>query len=127
MTLTAPYLVGDAWLAFAAGPGPSLPSIVTARSVNRSAIRFANGSTWSPFKAVAHTWSVGGAIGMVAAKAGVRSVASVDNAGYYPVVSKWSAGKWSAPTPTRGRHQYLRSQFARSGHGCQRANRRRDE
>jgi hypothetical protein len=97
--LTAPYFVGHAWLAFA-GNKPILAIDQYGAISQPVGYTSENGSTWTGFKKVAHTWNVGGAVGMVAAKSGVRLVASVDTAGYYPVVARWMGSKFSTPKLT---------------------------
>lgn len=58
-----------------------------------------SGTGWTAFKPIAKTWNVAG-FGMVASKAGVRLIASENNAGYHPVVSRLTASGWSAPALT---------------------------
>ncbi len=97
-TLTAKFLVGDAWLAFA-GTKPVLAIDQYGSITQPVSYATENGTTWSTFKKVAHTWSVGGAIGLVGTRSGVRLVASVDEAGYFPVVARWTGSGFSAPKP----------------------------
>jgi hypothetical protein len=94
--LTAPWAVGHAWLAFAG----STPVLAVDRYGSvAEAVRYATGgATWSTFAKVPKTWNVGGAVGMVRTSHGVRLIASEDNAGYRPVVSRFANGRFGTPT-----------------------------
>jgi hypothetical protein len=57
------------------------------------------GGSWTGFRTVAHTWTSGG-FGMAATPSGIRLIATVDSASYYPVVSQWAPAGFSPATPT---------------------------
>lgn len=94
--LTAPWAVGHAWLAFSG----STPVLALDRyGAISEPVRYATrGATWSSFAKVPKTWNVGGAVGMVRTSRGVRLIASEDNSGYRPVVSRFANGKFGTPT-----------------------------
>ncbi|MDX6254210.1 MAG: hypothetical protein QOJ11_544 [Frankiales bacterium] len=56
------------------------------------------------FTPVARTWTAAANIGLVAAKAGVRLIASVDSADYFPVVAKWTGSGFGTPHLTGDKH-----------------------
>ncbi|MEP7053786.1 MAG: hypothetical protein ABI912_00880 [Actinomycetota bacterium] len=94
-TVATPVSVATTRLAFA-GATPVIATyqygqisapILTARGV---------GASWSSFTAVPHTWSVA-QLGLVAAKSGVRLVASVDNASYSPAASRFNGTGFPKP------------------------------
>ena len=93
--LPVPYSVATTRLAFSG----ATPVIATYQygSVT-SAISTAHGTAggWSGFTPVANTWSAG-SVGLAAAKSGVRLVASVANASYYPAASRFTGSGFSSP------------------------------
>jgi hypothetical protein len=56
------------------------------------------------FTPVAKTWTAAANIGLVATRSGVRLIASVDNADYFPVVAKWTGSKFGKPRITGDKH-----------------------
>jgi hypothetical protein len=58
------------------------------------------GGTWSAFRKVAHTWTSDANFGLARTPRGVRLVATVDNASYRPVVSRWTGAGFSRPSLT---------------------------
>jgi hypothetical protein len=58
-----------------------------------------SGSGWTAFKPIARTWDVQG-FGLAATTSGIRLIASENNAGYHPVVSRLTNAGWSTPTLT---------------------------
>jgi hypothetical protein len=58
-----------------------------------------SGGGWTGFKALAKTWNVAG-FGMATTTAGVRLIASENNAGYHPVVSALTSSGFAAPVLT---------------------------
>ncbi len=92
--VTAPWMVGNASLAFA-GTKP----IVTAARAGQIAdpVYFATGTPFGSFKAVPKTWVLGVFNDVVATKHGVRVVSSEAQAGYRPVIGKWTGSAFSTP------------------------------
>lgn len=97
-----PYSVATTRLAFAG----STPVIAAQQYGGVSApIHAASGTGggWSGFAPVANTWSVG-SVGLAAATSGVRLVAAIANASYYPVVSRFTGSGFTRPTLTGDRN-----------------------
>jgi hypothetical protein len=55
---------------------------------------------WSSFTNVAHTWTAAANLGLAQTKSGIRALASVDNASYQPVVSRWTGTAFAPPQLT---------------------------
>jgi hypothetical protein len=100
-TLTAPFTDVNAQLAFAGSK--AIIAIQQAAFITKP-VSYASGSgsSYSAFHVLAHTWTAGANIGLVSTKSGVRLFASVDNADYSPVVSKWTGSGFSARALTEG-------------------------
>ena len=58
-----------------------------------------SGSGWTAFKPIARTWDVAG-FGLATTTSGVRLIASENNAGYHPVVTRLTNAGWSTPALT---------------------------
>jgi hypothetical protein len=102
VTLAAPWLTGRVALGF----HDSLPVLVThkagAVADPLQVARLRTNGSWSPFTKVTGTWAVGnangGAFDLGQARSGLRLVASVDDARYFPQVARWTGtkfGSWS--------------------------------
>jgi hypothetical protein len=99
ITLATPYLASFGYLAFAG----TTPVIAIQRA---GAISVAPeythgvGAGFGPWSALGKTWTAAANIGLAATKSGVRVITSIGNADYWPVVAKYSAGKFGKTTPT---------------------------
>jgi hypothetical protein len=62
------------------------------------------GGSWSGFRKLAHTWTSDAEFGLAATPSGIRLIATVDNANYFPVVSRWTGSGFSRPTLTGDRN-----------------------
>jgi hypothetical protein len=103
VTINAPYYVGTARLRFSGSTGvlavQKYGSITTPVSYATK-----GGGGWSSFRKVAYTWTGGADLGLATTRSGIRLLASVNNASYYPVVSAWTGSGFSHPTPTGDRN-----------------------
>jgi hypothetical protein len=97
--LTPPWPVGFAQLAFAKGKPILTVEKYGAISTGPS-YASASGSHWSKFKPVAKTWAVGTNADLNATRHGVRLITAEGNAGYQPVISKWTGNGFSHPKHT---------------------------
>jgi len=97
-TVKAPFWPGRAIIAFT---GSSSVLAIDKYGAISTPVYYArqSGGGWTAFKAVAKTWNVAG-FGMAATTAGVRLIASENNAGYHPVVSALNSSGFSAPVLT---------------------------
>jgi len=97
--LKTPYLVGYALLRFA---GSTAVLAIDKDGAISKPVSYAsehNGS-WSKFRPVAKTWTADANFGLASVKSGVRLIATVNNANYYPVVSRWTGSGFGKPTQT---------------------------
>jgi hypothetical protein len=62
------------------------------------------GGSWSGFRQLARTWTSDAEFGMARTPSGIRLIATVNNANYFPVVSRWTASGFSRPTLTGDRN-----------------------
>lgn len=102
-TLTPPWLVGKARLAFDHGNAVLVIDKYGAVSEPVHAASRGAGGTWTSFAAVPGTWNVGGAFDVAAVRSTVRLVASVNNATYYPRVAAWTGARFGPFTYTGDR------------------------
>jgi hypothetical protein len=95
----APYAVSTAKLAFSGSTG--IVAIQQGSYVTHP-VRYAYEKTgsWSGFKTLAKTWTAGANLGLTGTTSGARLIASVNNADYYPVVSRWTGTSFSKPAIT---------------------------
>jgi hypothetical protein len=101
--LTTPYAVNYARIAF--DGGTAVLGIQKGGAITVPAsYAVSNGRGWSRFRAVARTWTAGAGIGLVRTMSGIRLVATVNNADYWPVVSRFSGGSFSRPQLTGDRN-----------------------
>jgi hypothetical protein len=102
VNLTAPYEVSSARIAF--GGGDEVLGIQKGGAITVPVSYAVNaGSGWSKFRAVSRTWS-GAGFGLVHTASGIRLIATVNNADYWPVVSRFSHGSFTRPQLTGDRH-----------------------
>ena len=92
--LVAPWMVGNASLAFA-GSKPVL--MVAQYGQIAGALHYASGVPWTGFAPIAKTWTLGIANDLVGTSHGVRMLGSEDNAGYRPSVARWTGAGFSKP------------------------------
>ncbi len=100
VTIGTPYSVGVARLAFS---GSTAVLVIDKGGAISDPVSFASkkaGGTWSAFRKVAHTWTSDADFGLTSTPHGVRLLATVDNASYHPVVSRWTGGSFSRPSLT---------------------------
>jgi hypothetical protein len=74
--------------------------------------------SWTKFANVARTWTSDANFGLTSSKFGVRLIATVNNADYYPVVAKWNGHGFHQADRDRGPQQQLPDQ-SRHGFRCQ--------
>ena len=103
IALSTPFSPGAAQLTFA-GTTPivamdSYGSISVAPVYARGV-----GNGFSGWTSVAKTWTAGAHFGLTATRAGVRLVTSIDNASYWPTVSRWTGSGFSTRRPTGDRN-----------------------
>jgi hypothetical protein len=103
VNLTAPYEVGSAQLAFSRGT--AVLAIQRAGAITRP-VAFASGrgGSWTRFRNLARTWTAAANLGLASTRSGVRLLASVSNANYFPVVSRWTGSGFSRPALTGDRN-----------------------
>jgi hypothetical protein len=103
INLRTPYQVNFVQLAF--GGGTTVLGIQKGGAITVP-VSYAvnNGNGWSGFRAVARTWTAGAGFGLVHTTSGIRLVATVNNADYWPVVSRFSGGSFSRPQLTGDRN-----------------------
>jgi hypothetical protein len=97
-SLTTPFWPGHAVIAF---NGANAVLAIDEYGAITKPVSYAkqSGNGWTAFKAIAKTWNVAG-FGMATTTTGVRLIASENNAGYHPVVSRLTSSGWSAPALT---------------------------
>jgi hypothetical protein len=102
VNLTTPWEVGSAQIAF--GGGDAVLGIHKGGAITVPVSYAVNaGHGWSKFRAVSRTWS-GAGFGLVHTNSGIRLIATVNNADYWPVVSRFSHGSFTRPQLTGDRH-----------------------
>jgi hypothetical protein len=103
VTIHAPYFVGTARLAFS---GSTAVLAVDKAGAITLPVSFATskGSTWSAFRKVARTWTSDASFDLVRTSSGVRLMATVSDADYFPVVSRWTGSGFSKPSLTGDRN-----------------------
>jgi len=99
VVVKTPYSVGFAHIAFSHGT-PIIAITEDGRITQPAAYSYRPGSSFTAFKNVKGTWTVGTDIGLVSTSSGVRLVTAVGNANYYPVVAKWNGHGFSKRTLT---------------------------
>ncbi len=62
------------------------------------------GGSWSAFRTLRKTWTSDANLGLASTRSGIRLLASVSHAGYWPVVSRWTGSSFSAPQLTGDRN-----------------------
>jgi hypothetical protein len=62
------------------------------------------GGSWSSFRKLNHTWTGAANLGLTGTRSGIRLLASEDDAGYSPVVSRWTGSSFSRPALTGDRN-----------------------
>jgi hypothetical protein len=97
-TVSAPYAVGKAELAFA-GSTPVLAVTQYGSVSTPISTAHRTGGTWSGFSSVRNTWSVG-TVGLAGAGGSVHVVAATGNASYVPVVAHFTGSGFTVPTRT---------------------------
>jgi hypothetical protein len=105
VTVATPYLVGTsqgAQLAFAGSTAVLAIQLGGSISQPISYASERNGK-WTAFQDLANTWTAGANLGLAQTRSGVRALASIDNATYQPVVSKWTGSSFS-PRKLTGDH-----------------------
>jgi hypothetical protein len=103
VNIHAPYFVGAARLAFSGSKAVLAVDKYGAITVPVSYATKGAGP-WSAFRAVAHTWTAAANFGLASNRSGVRLIATVDNANYFPVVSRWTGSGFSRPSLTGDRN-----------------------
>jgi hypothetical protein len=99
-----PYQIGTAKLAFSGST--AVIAIQRAAYITKPvAYAFRKGSgSWSSFRTLNHTWTSDANVGLTGTKSGIRLLASVDNADYWPVVSRFTGSSFSRPALTGDRN-----------------------
>src|SRR5580692_2167205 len=99
-----PYQIGTAKLAFSGST--AVIAIQRAAYITKPvAYAFRKGSgSWSSFRTLNHTWTSDANVGLTGTRSGIRLLASVDNADYWPVVSRWTGNGFTRPALTGDRN-----------------------
>lgn len=102
VTITAPVIVGNARLRFSGST--AVLAIQKAGAITQP-VSYATKTSgpWSSFRAVTHTWTYA-VLGLASTRSGVRLLASVANADYFPVVSRFTGGGFTRPALTGDRN-----------------------
>jgi hypothetical protein len=99
-TIKTPWPVGFASLAFS-GHKPIIVGTDYGAILTPVAFSMGNGSgSYTAFKNVKGTGSIGTNIGLKATSSGVRLITGINNANYWPVVAKWNGHGFGHPVPT---------------------------
>ncbi len=93
--IAAPWMVGNAQLAFA-GAQPQL--LIARYGAVSEPVQYATGVPWSGFQPIPKTWNVGIFNDIVGTARGVRVITSEANADYRPVVSKGKGSSFGKPS-----------------------------
>jgi hypothetical protein len=103
VTVHTPYGVQDAGLAFS---GSTAVLAIQKNGAITVPVSYAHesGGTWSGFRALARTWTSDADLGLVRTTRGIRLLASVGNADYWPVVSRWTGSSFAKPQLTGDRN-----------------------
>jgi hypothetical protein len=101
--IKAPYIVESARLAFS---GSTAVLAIKKDGAISDPVSYAvhRGGAWSGFRKVAGTWTSDAEFGMTSTPSGIRLIATVSNASYFPVVSAWTGTGFSRPTLTGDRN-----------------------
>jgi hypothetical protein len=103
VSLSPPYMVGNAQLAFSGST--AVLAIQWAAALTRPVSYARKGSGgWSRFHTVARTWTAGANLGLVHTGSGIRLLAAINNADFWPVVSRWTGSSFSRRQLTGDRH-----------------------
>ncbi|HVB41601.1 MAG TPA: hypothetical protein VNF47_02690 [Streptosporangiaceae bacterium] len=98
-----PYVAGAARLAFS-GSTAVLAIQKDGAITMPVAYAFERNGAWSGFRTVARTWTSDANLGLATARSGIRLIATVNNANYFPVVSRWLGTAFSRPALTGDRN-----------------------
>jgi hypothetical protein len=103
VTVRTPYGVQDAGLAFT---GSAAVLAIQKDGSITVPVSYAHesGGTWSGFRVLARTWTSDANLGLVRTRTGIRLLASVGNADYWPVVSRWTGSSFTRPQLTGDRN-----------------------
>jgi hypothetical protein len=99
VTVHVPYDVQYAQLAFS-GATPILALVKAAFVTQAVGFTYQSGDSWTSVKNVPGTGTDASAISLVRTRLGVRLVADVGDAGYTPVVAKWTGHGFGKPVKT---------------------------
>jgi hypothetical protein len=102
VNLKAPYEVGNAQLAFAGRT--AVLAIQQGGAITHPVAYAAHKTSWSGFRNLGRTWTSDANLGLTGTRSGVRLLASVNNADYWPVVSRWTGSGFSRPALTGDRN-----------------------
>ncbi len=101
--LATPYEIGNAQIRFAGST--AVLAIQKAGAISYPvAYAHNSGHGWSGFRKLAHTWTAAANLGLASTRSGVRLLASVGNADYWPVVSRFTGSTFTRPQLTGDRH-----------------------
>jgi hypothetical protein len=102
VTLHPPYMVGEAQVAFS---GSTAVLAIQKAGAITSPVSYADHKAgWSGFHVLARTWTSDANLGLVNTRSGIRLLASVSNADFFPVVSRWTGNSFSRPQLTGDRN-----------------------
>jgi hypothetical protein len=102
VSLKPPYEVGNAQLAFAGST--AVLAIQQAGAITHPVAYASHKTSWSGFKNLGRTWTSDANLGLTGTRSGVRLLASVSNADYWPVVSRWTGSGFTRPALTGDRN-----------------------
>jgi hypothetical protein len=103
--VSTPYSVSQAQLAFA-GSTPVIATQDEGFITKPAGYTFESHGSWS-FHNLTRTWTAGAGVGLAETTSGLRLIAAVPNADYWPVVASWTGSGFSKPVAIAGDH-----------HGC---------
>ena len=101
--VSTPYPVGFAELAFT-GTMPVIATQEAGYITKPAGYTYESHGSWSAVHNVARTWTGGARVGLADTRSGLRLTASVDSAGYQPVVAAWTGAGFSRPIATGDRN-----------------------
>jgi hypothetical protein len=101
VTLKTPYLVGGGRIAFSGAT--AVLAVQKAGAISVPVAYAVHRGSWSGFRKLARTWTSDANLGLVRTRSGIRLLASVANASYWPVVSRFTGSSFTRPQLTGDR------------------------
>lgn len=98
VTLKTPYLAGSGEIRFSGST--AVLAIQKYGAISDPVSYAVHRGSWSGFRKIARTWTSDANIGLATTRSGIRLLASVGNANYWPVVSRFAGGSFTRPQLT---------------------------